>query len=543
MSADRMPPSAEQTVADNWATYRQLRRLCQPDKMSAGTLTALVEGIATVASQYHPGCFSDGALENLVFDIGRTDPALGAPAHEPASAGGPRRVLHLASEVAGIGGLTRTIKHWVALDRSSVHSLVLTRQREPAPEWLVAAIREQGGTVTELPGNADPFGAARALRSLARRSADLVVMQIGGYDTVPLLAFAAAGGPPVAFLNHCDHEFWMGSTVADCVFQHREASGRIDTRRGVTRSAPVPIPLVQARPDLTRAQARAELGIPADRLVLLTVGRAIKFTPTPTQNFFRTALQLLSRLPTAHLYAVGMGPGDATAEPEFAAHPRVHLCGPNPDPSRHQTAADLFLEPYPFGSATALLEACLAGTAPVLAPAPPLDLLATNHGVERFAPAARDETAYLDQVCRLVERADEREALAGRLREFVRGDNTGAGWLGHLEAAYTELLTRPHTPKRVPATEPQFAETDRALAAWHTALFTKKARLADVANNWVFDTAYRARRAGDLAGAFFLLRKWLRPAGFERRFLSALAKVSVAGTVGRFRRATPEAQL
>ena len=50
-----------------------------------------------------------------------------------------------------------------------------------------------------------------------------------------MLAFADESGlPPVLFLNHADHLFWLGTSVADLVLNLRDAATDISiARRGV----------------------------------------------------------------------------------------------------------------------------------------------------------------------------------------------------------------------------------------------------------------------------------------------------------------------
>ena len=260
---------------------------------------ACVEAAARFAWRHHPGRFADGALDNTVLDLGRDlggiDPAMRprVPEHR-----GKRRVLHVTHAVQGVGGHTRIIKHWIHLDRSSQHLLVLTNQGDqPIPSWLTYVL-DGGNELITLPHELDRRARARILRSIACDFADLVVLHHGSDDTIPGLAFALEGGPPVAVLNHADHHFWLGSSIADGVIHLREASKRLSERRYIDREVVLPIPLATPQV-LSRESARCSLGVPADQLVLLTIGRAEKFRPTSTHNFFQAALQVLEQIPDA----------------------------------------------------------------------------------------------------------------------------------------------------------------------------------------------------------------------------------------------------
>jgi hypothetical protein len=84
-------------------------------------------------------------------------------------------------------------------------------------------------------------------------------------------------------------------------------------------------------------------------------------------------------------------------------------------------AADLYLEGFPVGSYTALLEAALAGRAfvrkPLLAP---LDVLPVDRGALDGFAAPSDANAYADAAIALAQDARARAALAERGRAAVR---------------------------------------------------------------------------------------------------------------------------
>src|SRR4030095_16852493 len=101
------------------------------------------------------------------------------------------------------------------------------------------------------------------------------------------------------------------------------------------------------------------------------------------------------------LLVVGLGEEDARLWKLNWKHPRIQLCGSNPDPSLHRAAADLYLESMPFGSATALFESALVGLPVVLPYAPTFELLVTNHGLEHLVASAATEDEYIQRVVAL----------------------------------------------------------------------------------------------------------------------------------------------
>jgi predicted O-linked N-acetylglucosamine transferase (SPINDLY family) len=179
-------------------------------------------------------------------------------------------------------------------------------------------------------------------------------------------------------------------------------------RRFITSNTVLPIPLSELPSGLSRCTARQSLGIPSDHRVLLSFGRGVKYRPTQSRNFFQTIHKVLGRVQNTHLYVVGLSAVDAVQWQLDSFHPRIHLCGTIPEPSTYWAAADPYLESFPFGSATALLEAAHAGVPMVLQFSPMLDLLATNHRLEDVVSNLGSEEEYMDRVQILLNNVEER---------------------------------------------------------------------------------------------------------------------------------------
>ena len=204
---------------------------------------------ANFAWLFHPARFADGEIENIALEIGKELEALQQPPADTSTneshSREQRRVLHVATGVSGIGGHTRLISNWMENDGDSRHSLLLLSQpNEPVPEWLRLAAEASGGTITSLPSNLHLLEKATRLRAFARDQADIVVLHQHPDDVVPVVAFAAEGGPPVVIMNHADHVFWLGTSVADVVGNIREFGKRLcEERRFARHSMLLPIPL------------------------------------------------------------------------------------------------------------------------------------------------------------------------------------------------------------------------------------------------------------------------------------------------------------
>ena len=130
--------------------------------------------------------------------------------------------MHLATGLTAIGGHTRMLTHWVRNDPANRHSLVLTRQFEPVPEAVRDAIDAAGGEVTQLNLLAGTILTWAGELQKCMAEADVVVMHVHSMDVIPFLACAGmAAPPPVIFVNHSDHLFWLGVRAVDLVLSTR----------------------------------------------------------------------------------------------------------------------------------------------------------------------------------------------------------------------------------------------------------------------------------------------------------------------------------
>src|SRR5262249_29331493 len=216
MSAGRASLDAHD-AAYRWLVerVRAAARLEDPEEV-----LARVEHAAAFATWFHPGRFADGALENPALEIGRSLNERSRPGSAQSS--GRPRVLHVTTRVFAVGGHTRMICHWILSDSACEHSIALVDQGElPVPRDVSAAVEASGGWLGRAEGGSRVSRAAW-LRAAAA-SFDLVVLHHFAMDIVPTVAFAVPGGPPVAVLNHADHQFWLGSSVADVVINLRTA--------------------------------------------------------------------------------------------------------------------------------------------------------------------------------------------------------------------------------------------------------------------------------------------------------------------------------
>ena len=519
--------TGDEALSRNDAAYADLLALLGRLQRHPGAIASLTRFAAEFCEFNHTGRFADGALENPLLDLSDQLPRVAGPKLSASPAFARRRVLHIATQVAEVGGHTRTIRQWIEADRESCHSLLLTAQgRSAVPGWLQTAIATAGGDCLILPFPTCPFVRAALARRAAREWSDLVVLHHYGHDVVPIMALAV-GGPPVALLNHADHMFWLGGTIADVVVHQRDIGRTLNHRRHIRCDVVLPVPLTEPKSAEPRASVRGRLGIPSDQVMLLSVGRACKYAPTRTHNFFRTAVRILDVHPEAHLYLLGVAREDVAGF-DVPAHDRFHFLGPRDTAAEFQRAADVYLEGFPFGSQTALLESALAGTPVVPAFAPPLRLLATSdEALNGLAETPLSDDEYVDRVGELVRSVRIRENMGVALREAVRSSHVGEGWRSRLADVYTITDGLTHTPRQLPLTWCESTPDDLALAEWQAGKSSGagRATVRIASRDIARQAAYSLRTAGSHGAAFALLRRTIPHFGPDRRLLGDLAKL------------------
>ena len=498
---------------------------------------------ADFAANFHPGRFADGAIENLALEIGTELGAIvrddGGFAFPTTRQDGRRRVLHVASEVFGIGGHTRMLCHWVRMDRSSCHSVVIVNQGDnPIPSWLPEAVQSNGGNLVVFQQGSHLCQKALWLREMARRSADLVVLHHIWYDVVPTVAFAVQDCPPVAVLNHADHLFWLGSSVTDIVINLRAVgSEHTAERRYVPRNTVIPIPLLNTCDKMSRRKARRALGIGVDQIMLLSVGRDIKYRPCGTYDFVATANNILDRHPGAHMYVVGESAAGIAPYLRSVVHDRLHFVGCVEDPSLYRAAADVYLESFPFGSQTALLEAALGGlpVVPAYAPLSPL-LVANDDAVKDLLTNPKNEQEYVELVELLIRQPEQRAVLGEALKKRLLVDHVGEGWLGRLTNLYQETDRLSHCPRPIPRSACSTEETDIGLSLWHVMADGKTYSLGDSVDSVqavLCHTAFLAKDIGDYAKARRFAWRAVR-SDFHRLASWRLFMITLLGRAGKF---------
>lgn len=322
-----------------------------------------------------------------------TDAAAAGPAAatgsapEPAPAGGRTRVLWLAKGL-GRGGAEQLLVNCARhLDRSRYEvdvAYVLPWKDALVPALEAAGVRVHClGGAPGTPGRPDPRWPLRLRRLAVERRYGLI------HTHMPVPAVAArllVRGPGLrgVRLVHTEHNLWERYRAAtrwanaatyrrnDAVIAVSRAVADTVTRRGRGRSPGDWLTVVHHGPDLSgapggpqaRAAAREQLGLPADAVVVGTVGNLT------AKKDHRTLLEAHARLRRTHpstvLVLIGSGPLEAELRGHASAlgltDQAVVLAGSRPDVPALLPALDVFaLSSRQEGLPVALMEAMTSG--------------------------------------------------------------------------------------------------------------------------------------------------------------------------------------
>lgn len=420
------------------------------------------------ASNSHAGFYVHAQLEAMLLQIGRSLDHK-TPESEIKivfSQNKNLKILHVFSAALPIGGHTRLVERWISnrSNKSECHSVVLLDQNYMRiPEWLKAAAEKSGGCCVSLPDDLSLIERALMLRKMAYESADIVVLHTYPNDPVPIIAFAIDGGPPIILLNHADHLFWYGSSIADLVADLRPMAQQLTLqKRKVINSQLLPIPLLPKKKQ-NRSLCRKELHLPDDKFILLAIATSYKFKPYNDSDFPRIVSAFVRAHPKTILIVIGPSPDEINwRDAVKITDGRIRVLGLVENIDSYYGAADICLESFPVGSITATLDAMLHEVPVIQAPDPLFPLL----HVDRYAGMqgnAVDMDHYYNSILQCIDNNDYRVSLGKKQRESVENMHVGSGWEKYIDNLMDNVPSR-HTIKSLTGNDTIIDKTDISLA-------------------------------------------------------------------------------
>lgn len=443
-------------------------RLSRHRNLDPARVVDEVEQVANFAYMQHPGVFADGRVENVLLDFNDDVTKAEQSGLEVNCFSGRDnpRLLHVASEVSQVGGHSRGLAKWVNRDLTSNHCVILTRQPGEIPPLLATTCHQRGVKIIRLPMTLSKLGRAATLRNLAKQ-ADRVVLHHHPDDAIPVLAFAANGGPPVAYFNHAHFWFSLGGTVADITISTNPFFARLTERFRFPRGVALLSGMGGNRKYIPfdKNRAKRDLGLDPDIPVLLTIGYEDYFRPGHGYDFFATLQKVLAACGPLQVLVIGPRPEADFVPPVVARNERVRLLGTVADPVPYYQAADICLESFPHPSLGGFLEAVAYGAAfPIPAYAAGENVLRVDlPPLPLVSPRPENEAQYVKCVAEKLAHLPQTRAQATELQTMLWA--TDREWPSLVKGVYSKIDVLSHTPGPIPAARCSFDQDHQLLAA------------------------------------------------------------------------------
>jgi glycosyltransferase involved in cell wall biosynthesis len=353
-------------IQQNFEVFRSLiakaRTFAHQGKYN--TSAAYAEMAAMHAGFKHSGLFASPELEQVLLHIGQKAMSSRIPISQRTSPPQlPKHVLHVATGVSYLSGPPRFLGRWMQQEHKRIQSLFLTNQSiDNVPQTLRDLVASRHGKIYGVSDKSGKNYTVRAqhLRECAA-NVDVVVLHLNIFDIIPIIAFANKEQlPPIIFVNHGDHWFWPGVSISDVVVNLRESGMKLSQqRRGIEAQRNVLLPTILEPPRraLSQIEAKRQLGLPENSVVLLSIARAAKYRTVDGINFIEAHVRLLKQQDKAVLIVIGPGDAEDWSAAIQQSQGRVRVLGQTEDTAVFLEAADIYVDSFPIPSVTSLLEA------------------------------------------------------------------------------------------------------------------------------------------------------------------------------------------
>ncbi len=377
----------------------------------------------------HTGYYSSAELENFYLSLAQQYPCKASQCTPKGNS-----FLHVFSCCYQNGGHTRIVERWIqSCPSEEIHSVVLIAQAEEAiPSALTDAIREKNGRLYELTVD-DDITKALQLRSLALNY-ERVILHSHPHDPIPLIAFGTEQFPrPIILYNHADHAFWLGVSIADCVFDLNTSGATISkTRRDVHQSHILNIPIDPAQPSIEdKCPLRQRYQLPLTAKILLSIGTSFKYDYAANFDFIPVASKILNQQSDILLIVIGPIPTLPKWQQFAKKYPSQVIildAMPYPRLQEYIMMADVYLD-SPASSFTALIDVIYRGVPGLLLK----NFCRPQDFQLRAASICQNEAELITRTVQLLNDESRRQAVATELLSQLQQDHGITHWQAKLQ--------------------------------------------------------------------------------------------------------------
>jgi GT2 family glycosyltransferase/glycosyltransferase involved in cell wall biosynthesis len=428
---------------------------------------------AIQAYSFLGGFFSDPGLDDLLATIGQH--VLGSMPKQDVMAESSRQpsandVLHLVSYTGFVGGHTELLRLWLR----TLHEQG-RRQGLYSTEILATVELERWGELVEL---ADKCYFSNSALSFTQRIVQLakfidlidpklITLFIHPHDVIVVATLGAIRRQQekpfeVVIVNHADHAFWLGASVADRTIEFRQV-GEIYTRRyrGINKTNIIPltcsaIDTVQNNGDSRqghRDRIRQQLGIPLNSTLSLTVASLYKILGG-RWDYFNAIVHLLHAQPEHHHLLI-LGQGEdlfIRRAADAGLADRFHVIGKQADLVPYYTGADFLIETFPLMGGNVRQEAMAFGCPMIVVNPPGFEQNTPFLGLPDRYPIVAHQVELEAVAAAFIQQPKERERLGEGLATFARQRFSSAQVRGSI-ARFVDDLLAGHLPDSTPAVD------------------------------------------------------------------------------------------
>ncbi|WP_343611807.1 hypothetical protein [Chryseobacterium oranimense] len=356
------------------------------------------------------------------------------------------KILHICSEVYTSGGHSKLLYNWIKNDSSKKHTILSTRlslkeMKDVSNFYLTNNVDVEHVSVK----SSSKIESIKLLNRQPLNNYDIIALHIHPDETITNIVLSQKDvTTPVCFINHADHVFWLGVSIADIVLQIRESSITIDEqKRSIEKERQFFLPI----PIKTVLNIKEEENITKEThfINLLSTGTAYKYNPNKYYNFLREAYKIVEENSDVIFNIVGIS-SDAAYAKEYQ-HERIVLHGiiSSEKLAEIENITDIYIEGFPMPSFTALLQAALRRIPFSLHynPLSVFKLFSNNAGHNIIYPESLDEWHY--NIKKLIRDTQYRKETSRKQQEYILSNYSIEVWKSRVQELYQIMEEKKHS--------------------------------------------------------------------------------------------------
>ncbi len=277
-----------------------------------------------------------------------------------------KSVLHVLTRGYETGGHTRVVERWIEnAPAEQMHSVIQTEKAEVDLNTLKNNVKVKNGEYIVFENNLSLEEKAKELRKLGMKY-EYIILHTHMEDPIATIAFGTEEFTrPVFLYNHASHRPWIGKSVADLVLDIENNDPVTREKRGIKNTYFLGVPSKEISITIpNKEEVRKKLHLPVDKKIIVTSGGEIRYRNIAGKSFFEFLTDIMDD--DTCCYVIGVKPDNVEWQKAIISSKKdIKLMGFidfNNGFLEYLKAADLYLDSYPLGGGTAVIDAISSGT-------------------------------------------------------------------------------------------------------------------------------------------------------------------------------------